>query len=251
MPGTVDGGRTGTGHRMSDLPPPVTDVDLLARMAAGDQEAFALVYDRHVGVVYGSVARFIGDPGAAEEIVQDAFLAAWRRAAQYEPAAGSVLGWLLGIARNRAIDRHRAAARRPRLVALGEPADGTVNDGLDRALAAGWGGVPGSDGDGGPEAAALLAWERAVVRGALDAMPADERRPLELAYDDGLTQAEVAASLGWPLGTVKTRTRRGLAALRAALEGVPELRPTGDAARRAGAGTSRAEPMTGGGDGPR
>lgn len=238
------------GGPVSDPGPVPSDADLMARMVAGDQEAFAAVYDRHVDVVFGSVLRFIGDREAAEEIVQDAYLAAWRRAAQYSPGAGTVLGWLLGIARNRSIDRMRAASRRPRLVGLGDAHEGAIDD-FERAAAA-WRAGHG-EADPGPETAAVRAWERAVVRSALASMPSTERRPLELAYDEGLTQAEVAVRLGWPLGTVKTRTRRGLATLRTALQGVPELVTTD-----APGGTSEAEEAAarqrrtmGGGIGPR
>jgi RNA polymerase sigma-70 factor, ECF subfamily len=208
---------------VNDNGPVPSDADLMARMVVGDQEAFALVYDRHVDVVFGSVLRFIGDREAAEEIVQDAYLAAWRRAAQYSPGAGTVLGWLLGIARNRSIDRMRAASRRPRLVGLGDASEGAIDE-FERTVSA-WRAGNGEP-DTGPETATVRAWERAVVRSALASMPPSERRPLELAYDEGLTQAEVATRLGWPLGTVKTRTRRGLATLRTALQGVPELVPT-------------------------
>lgn len=234
---------------MDGVSPDPTDAELLARMAAGDQAAFAIVYDRHVDVVYGAVARFMGDLGAAEETVQDAYLAAWRRASQYDPAAGSVRGWLLGIARNRAIDRLRAAARRPRVVGFGESPDGGVDENLERLMAGGLASLGQSDA--GPEPAALRAWERAVVRAALDAMPPLERRPLELAYDEGLTQAEVAVRLGWPIGTVKTRTRRGLAALRQALEGVPELRTGRGAGDPADTGDRSPDRAMGGGVGPR
>lgn len=236
---------------MNEHGPVPSDADLMARMVAGDQEAFALVYDRHVDVVFGSVLRFIGDREAAEEIVQDAYLAAWRRAAQYSPGAGTVLGWLLGIARNRSIDRMRAASRRPRLVGLGDAHDGAIDE-FERTVAA-WRAGHG-EAEAGPETAAMRAWERAVVRSALAAMPSTERRPLELAYDEGLTQAEVAVRLGWPLGTVKTRTRRGLATLRTALEGVPELvttvGPAGGTGETDGA-AARPRQTMGGGIGPR
>jgi RNA polymerase sigma-70 factor, ECF subfamily len=211
----IDG--TVTGDQLAE-----SDAELIERIVAGDQSAFAAVYDRHVDVVYGSVVRFLRDREGAEEVVQDAYLAVWRHAEQYMPDAGSLLGWLLRIARNKAIDRTRAAARRPRLVDLGEPED-DLEGRLDRVLATRRRVESMSEIDPGPEEAATRAWARAVVRSALTAMPGPEREALELAYDDGLTQVEIAERLGWPLGTVKTRTRRGLASLRAALDGVPEL----------------------------
>ena len=204
-----------------------SDADLLARVVAGDQSAFAAVYDQHIDVVYGSVLRFAGDRQAAEEIVQDTWLAAWRHAGQYEPAAGSVLGWLLGIARHKSIDRARAVARRPHVVRLDGPDEERAEDRLERAMASSAAGSIGIDPDVDPEAAAVRAWQRAVVRGALAAIPDLERQALELAYDEGLSQSEVAERLGWPLGTVKTRTRRGLGVLRAALESVPGLAHAG------------------------
>jgi RNA polymerase sigma-70 factor, ECF subfamily len=201
---------------------PADDAALAALVADGDQAAFGAVYDRHADVLFGAVARFLRDRQAAEEIVQDAFVAFWRQASTYEPSAGTLVGWLLRIARNKAIDRTRAAARRPRLV---DPAGGDedVTEALERALSTGRLVGGGVDRDTAPDQVVTREWTRAVVRTALSAMPEAERRPLELAYDEGLTQTEVAERLGWPLGTVKTRTRRGLAALRGVLEGVPDL----------------------------
>ena len=225
------------------------DAALVARIVAGDEAAFAAVYDRHVDVVFGSVVRFLRDRDAAEEIVQDAYLALWRNADRYLPSAGTLLGWLLRIARNKAIDRLRISARRPQLVDTSAGSDDGT-DGLERALASGR--LVGSgDAQAGPEQVVAREWARAVVRTALSAMTGPEREALELAYDEGLSQSEIAERLGWPLGTVKTRTRRGLATLRTALEGVPELVDEGamtpvlrtsDADRRRSAG---------GGDGAR
>ena len=215
---SLDSGRAA----MTDDPRP-NDADLLARVHAGDQGAFTTIYDRHIDVIYGSVLRFVGDRQAAEELVQDTYLAAWRHAGQYEPSAGSVLGWLLGIARHKSIDRARSIARRPHVVRLDGPEDERTEDRLERAMAATGATTVGSAAHDDPEVAAMRAWERAVVRGALGSIPPAERQALELAYDEGLTQSEVAARLGWPLGTVKTRTRRGLGVLRAALESVPGL----------------------------
>ncbi len=109
----------------------VSDADLVARMAAGDEAALAAAYDRHGDVVFGSVMRFLRDREVADEVVQDTWLTVWRFAGRYEPQTGSLLGWALGIARNRALDRVRAAARRPRLVVLGGPDDDGADE-LDR-----------------------------------------------------------------------------------------------------------------------
>jgi RNA polymerase sigma-70 factor, ECF subfamily len=198
------------------------DAELVSRIAAGDEAALAYVYDRHAHIVYGSVMRLLHDREAAEEVVQDVYLAVWRNAGQYSPTAGSLLSWVLGIARNKAIDRVRAAARRPRLVVVGDP-DDDRDEVLERAMSNGWPVRSLGEGDLGPEEAATRAWAGAVVRTALSAMPAHERQAIRLAYDEGLTQTEIAERLGWPLGTVKTRTRRALSTLRAALESVPDL----------------------------
>lgn len=202
------------------------DPDLMVRVAAGDEAALATVYDRHVDTVYGSLVRFLGDRQAAEEIAQDTFVLAWRHAARFDAGQGNLAGWLLRIARNRAIDRLRAAARRPAVIGLAgfgdDPGAPEGGSGAGQAglrvvgLAAG---SPAPD----PEEHAAREWSRAVVRTALAAMPPAERQALELAYDEELSQTEIAARLGWPLGTVKSRTRRALAALRTALEGVPGL----------------------------
>jgi len=192
-----------------------SDTALASLIASGDQEAFAAVYDRHSGMVYGATLRYIRDPAIAEEVVQDVFVGLWQRAGLYDPDAGSLIGWLLRIARNKSIDRMRAIAVRPRsaVMAAAEPRD------ADWALD-----VAAVDADvPAPDEVAIRGWTRSVVRTALSVLPATERRALELAYDEGLTQAEIAGRTGWPIGTVKTRTRRALANLRMALESVPEF----------------------------
>jgi RNA polymerase sigma-70 factor (ECF subfamily) len=214
-----------------------TDPELMARVAGGDELALGAIYDRHASIVYGAVLRFLRDSQATEEIVQDTFLTAWRRSDSYLPEAGSLVGWLLRIARNRAIDRMRSRARRPSLIDLSALADDRGGDVLERI-----GGelVDGPSVDTEPGTVVARQWASSVVRTALSAMPDHERRTLELAYDEGLTQTEIAARLGWPLGTVKSRTRRGLAALRTALEGVPGLLDGVALAGSAGSGSARA-----------
>jgi RNA polymerase sigma-70 factor (ECF subfamily) len=196
-----------------------TDEELMVRVVARDQSAFAAVYDRHARVVYGSVVRYLGDPATAEDVTQEAFLAVWQRAEMFNPAAGKLLGWLLGIARNKAIDRTRAAARRPRLVEWTRP--DSPDDSEPHASSTSSTGSGDEHAD--PEAAVARRWVQSVVRTALATMTPQERRVLELAYDEGLSQSEVAERLGWPLGTVKSRTRRALAVLREVLAGVPDL----------------------------
>jgi RNA polymerase sigma-70 factor (ECF subfamily) len=201
-----------------------TDAELMARIATGDHQAFATLYDRHVRAVYGAVLRYLRDPAAAEEVVQETYLAMWQRSDRYAAEKGSLVGWLLSIARNRAIDRLRAASRRPQLVGLAPSAsDGSESD-LERLMALGRPVGLAATAEEPPDVAERR-WVRSVVRTALDGMSEPERQVLELAYDDGLTQTEIAERLGWPLGTVKTRTRRAMLRLRAMLESVPDIGP--------------------------
>ena len=183
---------------------PIPDRELVWRMAAGDERALGVLYDRHGGVVYALARAVVGERADAEEVVADAFGQAWRSAAEYDPVRGSVAAWLTTIVRTRALDLVRRRGRRGSVyqraaqmadgelaapVATPEPPD----RGLERAEAG------------------------ALVRRALAALPDAQRRVIELAYFAGLSQSEIAAELAEPLGTVKTRMRAGLEKLRAAL----------------------------------
>ena len=148
----------------------------------------------------------------------------WVRSEAYQPEEGPLLGWLLTIARNRAIDRLRGSARRPLAVGLAPAPGGDGSSDEERLVAIGEPVGFGTSADE-PGDLAERRWRRAVVRAALAGMPHAERHALELAYDEGLTQVEVAQRLGLPLGTVKTRTRRGLLRLRAMLASVPDIGP--------------------------
>ena len=194
------------------------DAALVRALAAGSEDALAALYDRHVDGIHAVALRLTNDRQLAEEVVQETFLALWNRAELYDPAVASLATWLRTIARNRTVDRLRAAGRRPPLVPLpGLGDEGESDAGFERlkpdAVVLG-GAVP----DDGPEAAAEAAEVRAAVAAALATMPEVERTVIILAYREGLTQSEIAERLDWPLGTVKTRTRRALAHLRAALE---------------------------------
>jgi RNA polymerase sigma-70 factor (ECF subfamily) len=208
---------------------PPGDRELAARIAAGEERAFVIAYDRHAHFVFGSVVRFLGDREAAAEVAQDAFVALWRRAGQFDAAAGSLLTWLLGIARNRAIDRLRAESRRPMRLAISLDAPTVDADGLDRPSQLETGRGPAADRldalrpEAGPEAVVQRRWLQSLVRTAISELPESEQRALTLAYGGGLSQSEIAERLGWPLGTVKSRTRRGMAHLRARLVAVPGL----------------------------
>lgn len=191
---------------------------LVRAVASGSEEALATLYDRHVDGVHAVALRLSGDRGVAEEVVQETFLALWNRAELFDPSVASLATWLRSIARNRTVDRLRAKGRRPALVSLGGHGDADEADqGLDR-LSADAVVVGGAAPDPSPEASAESAAVRAVIGDALATMPEVERTVIVLAYREGLTQPEIAERLGWPLGTVKTRTRRALARLRVVLE---------------------------------
>ena len=190
-----------------------TDGELVRRIAAGDEAAFMAAYDAHAHMLHAIAGRLLGDREAAAEIVQETYLALWQRAAQYRPESGSLLTWLMRIARNRAFDRLRSEARRPRLVAIGDGASEEVSPAMD----------PHDKAEDEPGPRLERRWTQAVVRTAVAGMPADERQVLVLAYDHDLSQSQIAAHLALPIGTVKSRTRRGLARLREMLGTIPDL----------------------------
>lgn len=196
----------------------VDDAALVREVVEGSQAALGELYDRYVDAVFAAASRLTADRQVAEEVVQETFLALWNRAELFDPAVGSLAAWLHAIARNRTVDRLRAAGRRPTLVPLSSATGGDEQDGaaLDRLVAAGM--VIGGAGVGpGPEGELAATELRAVLRDALAELPDDERIALVLAYSEELSQSEIATRTGWPLGTVKTRTRRALLRLRMAL----------------------------------
>jgi RNA polymerase sigma-70 factor (ECF subfamily) len=210
------------------------DERLLSLVAKGDETAFGALYDRHADALFGTTVRFLRDRESAAEVLQDVFVAIWQRAGQYNPHAGSPFGWLLGIARNRAIDRLRAEARRPRVIHAWT-ADPEAQDSVDLLD---WAGRrQGSSTDGDPVVELDRRWTRALVRTTLAEMPLEERQVVVLAYDQSLSQSEIADRLGMPIGTVKSRTRRALARLRVRLAEIPDLRP-GDSEAWAAAPTA-------------
>jgi len=174
----------------------------LQRVAAGDAGGLGALYDRHGRAVYSLALRILGDEGDAEEVTQDVFAQAWRRAGQYDEVRGSVAAWLLVMARTRAIDRFRARRVRP---------EGRVQDDDGLTLQQ----LPATSPDAASE---MMAAERGQrVRRALEDLPFLQRVAIELAYYEGLSQREIAERLEQPLGTVKTRMRLGLLKLRDAL----------------------------------
>jgi RNA polymerase sigma-70 factor, ECF subfamily len=179
-----------------------SDESLVARMAERDQEALSALYDRHHGVIFSLAVRILRDRAEAEEVLTDVFFQAWRAAGGFDPLRGSVASWLITLCRSRAIDRLRSRGRREahRRVLEQEPAS---------AHSAG--------ATGGPEEAADLKMRGARIRAAMGALSADQRSALELAFYGGLSHSEIAAKLGEPLGTIKTRIRQGLLSLRESL----------------------------------
>jgi RNA polymerase sigma-70 factor, ECF subfamily len=175
----------------------LADEDLMPLIGAKDPQAFAVFYDRHGGVAYSLAYRIVGEPGAAEDVTQEAFISVWRSGARYDRARGSVRSWMLSIVRNRAIDSLRAGAgKAPKL---------TFDD--DAALAQ-------RPADELTEEEAMAHETASEVRGALGQLPGDQSKVIELAYYGGFSQSEIAEMLGVPLGTVKGRMRLGLEKIR-------------------------------------
>src|SRR5689334_15575554 len=188
------------GRAKPGVMPP--DEELIARVRWREEPALATIYDRYSRLIYTIALRIVGDREMAEEVVQDVFQAVWQSAGSFQPN-GNFSAWLIGIARHRAIDatrsrRHRARAR---------------EELLDDERVAGVGA-----GDGGADALML----RAVVRQALAELPTSQRQAIELGYYGGMTHTEIAAQLGEPVGTVKSRMRMGLIKLRELLKTLEE-----------------------------
>jgi|SRR5579875_3914013 len=180
------------------------DATLVQRIAAADQQALAVLWERHRRVCYHLARRITGCDTLAEDAVQETFLSLWRNPAGYLPSQGSVRGWLAGLAHHKAVDAVRAEVSERRRQAR------AMRDERDPA--------------GDP---AELAWQAArvqAVRSALALLPEIQRQTLALAYFGGYKQREIAELTGVPLGTVKTRT---FAALRRLRDGLADLRPPG------------------------
>ncbi len=183
------------------LPPPDASAALLARIAQGDREAFSHFYDAFAGLALGLIRRVLRDSTACEEVLQEVFWQIWQEAARYDPRRGSPEAWVVMRAKTRAIDRLRAIRRREK----------TFVAPVDDAIAA-------SASDAPAENPGVAAERRGLVRSALAGLPEPQRRVVELAFFEGLTQSEIAHRLGEPLGTVKTRARLGLERLRSLMK---------------------------------
>ena len=171
------------------------EAELVRRIAGGDRAAFERLYDRYAGAAFGIAKRVCGDSRLAEDVVQEAFLSIWRRPTSYRPDRGRVASYLFGVVHNKAVDaiRHEESLRR-REQAFGGI---EVDVGPDEVVEGAW-----------------MALRGQQVREAVGRLSSVQREAIELAYFDGLTCTEVAAKLGIPLGTAKTRLRDGMIRLR-------------------------------------
>ena len=163
---------------------------LVSAIRAGDQDAMSRLYDRYSGIVYSVALRVVGDTGTAEDILQEVFIKLWRNPETFDPSRGSLAGWLAVTSRNRAIDTLRK--RRPETEITDAVPAPNISGDADRGMILG------------------------KIRNALGGMPIPQRSALEMSFFEGMTHSEIAQKTGEPLGTIKTRIRAGLLALRKA-----------------------------------
>jgi RNA polymerase sigma-70 factor (ECF subfamily) len=179
----------------------LADEDLMQLVRESDPAAFAVVYERHSGVAFSLAFRMCGKHGLAEDVVQEAFLSLWRSGSRYDRTRGSVRTWVLGIVHNRAIDALRRGVVQDR---------GRIGDeGIEEQLEA-------------PERTEVEVGRRdeaREIRAAMESLPADQSRVIELAYYGGFTHSEIASMLDTPVGTIKGRMRLGLQKMRSQLPG--------------------------------
>jgi RNA polymerase sigma-70 factor (ECF subfamily) len=175
---------------MADL----DDTVLVAKVADGDERAFLALYDRHASRVHALTLRILGEPMLAEEATQDTFLKLWSRARQFLAERGSLLVWLLTIARRTALDRLRLEGRRP-----------TLSNSVDPDTM--WQSIANED-----SLSSEARWRS--MHFSVQSLPEEQRQVIELAYYQGMSQSEIAEVLGWPLGTVKSRVRSAMETLR-------------------------------------
>lgn len=170
-------------------------VDLVQQVARGDRQAFGRFYDRYASLLFTFAMRILRERSAAEDLLQEVFLQLWREAGSYSKERGSPEAWMITITRSRGIDKLRSIRRREKsFVAMEDPVGAAYSDPAEN-----------------PEAASDA---KLTVSSALAELPESQRRVLELAYFDGLTQSEIAAKLQEPLGTIKTRMRSAIERLR-------------------------------------
>lgn len=171
-----------------------SDKELVSRVRAGDEDAMGALYDRYSPLVYAVGLRVLADTGAAEDVLQEVFMQLWRNPARFDASRGSLGAWLAVIARNRAIDALRKRRYESDIEDVVVSVEPDLASDFDRSRAA------------------------KNVRDVLNGMHPAQREALELAFFEGLTHTEIAAKIGEPLGTIKTRIRAGLLGLRKALK---------------------------------
>ncbi len=184
---------------MQPEPAKTADVELLNAVAGGDEQALAQLYDRYRVILFGLLFRILKSREEAEDVLQEVFLQVWRRARDFDEHRGKPFTWLVTLTRSRGIDRLRSLDARERVAqAATREAAEEISDAANDTF---------------------LSEQRQLVTSALAQLPEEQKRPLVLAYFDGLTQSEIAVRLDAPLGTVKTRMRTGLTKLRDLLSG--------------------------------
>jgi len=169
------------------------EIDLIKRIANGDQSAFAVLYDRLSPILYSVALRMMNDASEAEDVLQDGFVYIWQRAGTFDPHRGGPISWTIMIVRNKAIDRLRVRLRGERLQELVS---------VSSELAA--------DRDDQSALEPFLRERRVQVKSALATLPDEQREALHLAFFSGLTHQQIAEKIAAPLGTIKARIRRGL-----------------------------------------
>src|SRR4051794_22970729 len=182
----------------------LADEDLMQLVRRADADAFAVVYERHGAAAFSLAYRMCGARGAAEDVVQEAFLPLWRSGARYDRTRGSVRTWVLGIVHNRAIDALRRSVVHDRRRASDE--------GIEERFEA----------KERTDAEVARRDEAREVHTALKTLPAEQQKVIELAYFGGFTHTEIAAMLETPVGTIKGRMRLGLEKMRHQLSGWSE-----------------------------
>lgn len=182
------------------------DAQLLRQMAAGNEQALGVFYDRWHALVHAVVLRVLRVSDDVEDVVEETFWQAWRQAGRYESARGAVQTWILTIARSRALDRVRLNNRRRE-----EPIDGERGAQVLQLAT-----------ESDPSMDAESAERRKLVLAAMAGLPDEQRETLELGYFAGLSQSEIAQRTGHPLGTIKTRMRLAMQKLRGSLQGLRE-----------------------------
>jgi RNA polymerase sigma-70 factor, ECF subfamily len=203
VPATFTEGAGVARHSMDHGTTDMTDESLMGEIARGHVDSFTEFYDRHSGPLFSVAFHILRDEREAEDVLQEAMVALWERAARYDSSLGKPVSWAVTMTRNRAIDRLRGLKRRPQATAVELEEPDAVSDEADSATAR------------------MMSRESAQsLRRALGQLPEDQRRAIELAFFGGLTHVEIAEATATPLGTVKARIRRGMLQLRDGLEGL-------------------------------